>query len=274
MKKKTIYCRPEEGKEEFVRHLFSRHAEEWGFEILNIQKKFPDCTAIDKRKTEERIVNIEFEYSAKNYDVHGHDSRMLKNPTIIVCWNKNATNIKGVKEIISLKEKQYGIDIKKYPKEISTDDSENNQPKYYVLNYNPKYAGEREIEEWVNVNCFRVNPGEGTSNKFAGNLPAGSKILLHQAGKIVAGFTVVRYVIIEPPSRTQEKEFFKLYAQLMNYPTTLYTSNEKEHKNEYWSGHIFYTDFFIFERACPKYNMGPRAVVRKLTETEYDNLVG
>ena len=41
MTRKPTYVRPELGKEEFVRHIFSQYAKDLGFEILNIQKAFP-----------------------------------------------------------------------------------------------------------------------------------------------------------------------------------------------------------------------------------------
>jgi hypothetical protein len=58
-KKRITYAKPEIGKEEFVRHLFSMYAEELGFEIVNIQKAFPDCVAIDCRHSPRRFTEPE-----------------------------------------------------------------------------------------------------------------------------------------------------------------------------------------------------------------------
>ncbi|MFP4306288.1 MAG: hypothetical protein ACLFRG_14885 [Desulfococcaceae bacterium] len=58
-KKRITYAKPEIGKEEFVRHLFSMYSGELGFEIVNIQKAFPDCVAIDCRHNGRKKVNWE-----------------------------------------------------------------------------------------------------------------------------------------------------------------------------------------------------------------------
>lgn len=64
--------------------LFSKIAEDLGFQIESIQQKFPDCAAMRKvSKDKSRRVIIEFEYDSRNFLDHEHS---IDQCDIIVCW--------------------------------------------------------------------------------------------------------------------------------------------------------------------------------------------
>jgi len=170
--------------EESVRHLFSLHARELGFEILNIQKAFPDCIAVDLRKKQTREVDIEFEFDALNFVQHGHIDQMLPNREyIIVCWSfKSRKGIPQKIEIIALEDI---VDIvSPIEREIQ---AAVEKPIYKIISYNPT-KHKQSIEIWEEIKIFRTNA------KFKDNkIPKGSVIVLHSKGKLVGEFTVAKY---------------------------------------------------------------------------------
>jgi hypothetical protein len=214
MKKHVVYARPEEGLEEFTRHLFSMYSMEIGFEIIKIQKRFPDCTAIDTRKGN-KLVHIELEYEAGNFLYHGHDKQLCELPQgvdcIVVCWtDKGSSPIRkmGI-EVISLKDvlniviAPIGLENIPPPE----------KPLYRIIGYNPKFASGKYFSDFENVKIFR------TRIKFKNNhLPKGSIIILYEKGKLIGEFTIIKYIWIErPPKSGYEKELYRL----LTYPVSM-----------------------------------------------------
>jgi len=67
--------------------LFSKVAEDLGYQIESIQQKFPDCSALRKISEDKfRRVIIEFEYDSRNFVDHLHP---IDQCDIIVCWKHN-----------------------------------------------------------------------------------------------------------------------------------------------------------------------------------------
>ena len=225
--------------EESVRHIFSLHAKDLGFEILNIQKSFPDCTAVDLRAEPVKEVDIELEFDASNFVLHGHKEQLLPNREyIIVCWTSR--NRKGIPpdieiialedifEIVSPTEKAIAATIEK--------------PLYRIISYNPQ-KNNQPIEIWEEIKIFRTNA------RFKGNLlPKGSVIVLHSKGKLVGEFTVAKYHYIEnPPSTKREKEFYRLSAFPIGFShDPLIVKN-----NDWLSGHIVYYNFKKYDPPVP-----------------------
>jgi hypothetical protein len=236
MTRKTTYVRPELGKEEFVRHIFSQYARDLGFEILNIQKAFPDCTAIDLRNHGSKKVLIELEYEAQNFVQHGHVDQMVEGEThIVVCWSGKGMSLlpPGV-EVIVLSEKQYGIEIAEYP-EVESITGE--KPLYRIIGYNSTMAGGRPFSAFENTRIFRTNI------KFKDDiLPKGSVIVLYEKGWLIGEMTVSSYVYIEKPPRTEvEKNLYRL----VTYPVTI---DEDPVVFDTWlKGHIIYSDFKVYD---------------------------
>jgi hypothetical protein len=235
-KKKVIYARPEIGKEEFVRHIFSLYAKDLGFEILNIQKAFPDCEAIDLRNNGKRKVFIEFEYEAQNFVLHGHGEQMFEEAEhVVVCWSgKGIDLVPSTVEVIVLSDKKYGIEIAEYP-EVGLKETE--KPQYRIIGYNTEVAGGKEFSVFENTKMFRTNI------KFKDDfLPKGSVIVLYERGWLIGEFTVASYIYIERPPKTTYEE--TLY-QLVSYPVTIDTNPLKYGK--WLKGHIIYTDFKVYD---------------------------
>jgi hypothetical protein len=235
MTRKSTYVRPELGKEEFVRHIFSQYAKDLGFEILNIQKAFPDCTAIDLRNHGSKKVLIELEYEAQNFVQHGHVDQMVEGEThIVVCWSgKGISFLPPGVEVIVLSEKQYGIEVEEYP-DIETVTGE--KPLHRIIGYNSTMAGGRPFSAFENTLIFRTNI------KFKDDtLPKGSVIVLYEKGWLIGEMTVSSYVYIEKPPRTEvEKNLYRL----VTYPVTI---DEDPVVFDTWlKGHIIYSDFKVY----------------------------
>ncbi len=225
--------------EESVRHLFSLHSKELGFEILNIQKAFPDCTVIDLRKSPAKEVDVEFEFDALNFVLHGHKDQLLPNREyIIVCWTlRSRKGIPPEIEIIAL-EDMFEI-VSPIEREIVTVIEE---PVYRIISYNPQ-KHRRSIEIWEEIKIFRTNA------KFKGNkLPKGSVIVLHSKGKLVGEFTVAKYHYIEkPPSTKREKEFYRLTA----FPVGFSHDPLIKKSDDWLKGHIVYYNFKKYDPPVP-----------------------
>jgi hypothetical protein len=232
--------------EESVRHLFSLHAKDLGFEILNIQKTFPDCTAIDLREEPAKEVDIEIEFDSSNFISHGHKEQMLQNREYkIVCWtSRNRNGIPPNVEIIELEDK-FKI-VSKVEKDIASNIEE---PIYRIISYNHEKNGQ-PIEIWEEIKIFRTN------TKFKDNmLPKGSVIVLHSKGKLVGEFTVAKYHYIEnPPSNRKEKKFYELSAFPIGF-----SHQPSNRKNCDWlRGHIVYYNFRKYDPPVPLAILGKK----------------
>ena len=69
--------------------LFALMSHDLGFSVESVHSAFPDCSAkrlVDKKRKRWIQVQIEFEYSSKNFLIHNH-----KHPgcDLIVCWEHN-----------------------------------------------------------------------------------------------------------------------------------------------------------------------------------------
>ena len=234
--KKITYVKPEIGKEEFVRHIFSMYANKLGFEILNIQKAFPDCTAIDLRNGKNNKVLIELEYEAQNFILHGHQEQMIDNEQhIVICWSSKGIDlIPSNVEVIVLSEDKYKIVIVDYP-EIYANDID--KPQYRVIGYNTHFAGGQPFSAFENTKIFRTNI------KFKDDyLPKGSVIVLYEKGWLIGEFTVEKYVYIDKPPKTKHEK--KLY-DLVSFPITI---DETPLIYDVWlKGHIIYTYFKVYD---------------------------
>lgn len=231
-----MYIKPEIGKEESVRHLFSVFAERLGFTILNIQKSFPDCTAIDHRNGRDRIVNIEFEYNAHNFILHRHDRQMDPKQTyIIVCWGRKG-DIPANVEVIVLSEKKF-IQFEECP---LTDQQDFQKPQYRIIGYNTDVAGGLDFSAFGSTKIFCTN------TKFKNDeLPKGSVIVIYQKGWLIGEFTVSSYIYLERPPKTAYEK--KIY-ELTTYPVTVEPNPLDFLKEEDWfKGHIIYTDFKLYD---------------------------
>ncbi len=229
--------------EESVRHLFSLHSKELGFEILNIQKAFPDCTAIDYSKAEPKEVDIELEFNALNFVAHGHINQMLPDREyIIVCWTlKSRRGIPQDIEIIVLEEM---VDIvSPSTKQIQT---VMEKPIYSIISYNPS-LNKQPIEIWEEIKIFRTN------TKFKGNrIPRGSVIVLHSKGKLVGEFTVAKYHYLEkPPSTDEEIRFYNLTAFPIGFSEDPMVDPMIKNNNDWLKGHIVYYNFKKYDPPVP-----------------------
>ena len=238
MKSEYVYIRPEIGKEESVRHLFSIFADKLGFIILNIQKSFPDCTAIDNRNDRNVQVNIEFEYEAQNFIIHGHDKQMIDSEEyIIVCWDsKGIARIPSNIEVIVLSEKKF-IKFKEYENFFKPDYE---KPQYRIIGYSTEMANGLTFAEFENTKIFRTNI------KFKDDiLPRGSVIILYQKGWLIGEFTVASYIYLPNPPET---EYEKNIYQLMSFPVTIDPNPLETMKYYDWlKGHIIYTNFKLYD---------------------------
>ncbi|MFD1357656.1 hypothetical protein ACFQ4X_07035 [Fictibacillus halophilus] len=241
-KKKVLYARPELGQEEFTRHLFSIYANDLGFEIINIQKKFPDCTAVDLRDGKNRIVNIELEYHAGNFISHGHLNQLEEGETcIVICWSgKGIQFIPSHIEVIFLSDKKYGFEIRDPYLDLKIEESGVTQePLYRVISYVSQEAGGRSFEEFERVSMFRTNV------KFSNNeLPKGSVIVLREHNRLVGEFTVISYHWFERPPKT---DYEKRLYELTTFPVTINDTYQDVHFENWTKGHIMYTDFKLYD---------------------------
>ncbi len=263
-KKIIVYAKPEIGQEEFTRHIFSICSKELGYEILNIQKAFPDCTAIDLERN--KIVQIELEYEAGNFIAHGHDKQMDKDKEyIVICWNNNGADLVrslGVDVIVLKEEERLNIEIAE-PPEIKENQIE--KPLYKIISYNRKIAYGKEFSEFENVKMFRTNVRLG---KY---LPKGSVIVLYENPWLIGEFTVVSYHYLEKkPETSYEKELYSL----LSYPVTLSADPVKDCTK----CHINFTAFKMYDPPVDLFRVLKRKMTRngflKLTYEEYQKIRG
>lgn len=241
MRKKVEYAKPEDGQEEFVRHIFSKNAKELGFEIIKIQKAFPDCTALDIRNGRNKVVHIELEYRAGNFIRHGHDQQMKPGEEyLVVCWQPEGRNlIPAHIECIVLQDTMYNFEIRDPELDYPFSVEEHEKPIYCVLPFVTSVAG-RPFEQFENVTMFRNN------HRFEGKrLPKSSVIVLKENNMLIGEFTVLAYHYIEKPPETEYEK--QLYA-LINYPVTIVDDVLAE---DWIRGHIVYTDFKVYRPSVP-----------------------
>ena len=238
-KKKIVYVKPEIGQEEFARHIFSLYSKELGYEIINIQKKFPDCTAIDIKRN--KIIQIELEYEAGNFISHDHDKQMKPDEEyLVVCWSdKGSEQVrkKGIR-VISLKN-LLDIEFAEVPDTI---EQQIEKPLYRIIGYNSTFALGKDFSDFESVKIFRTNI------KFKENyLPKGSVIILYEKEKLIGEFTVMKYLYIE---KAPESEYEKNLYQLLTYPVSI--NDDPTSNLEQWTkGHIIYTNFRVYDPPVP-----------------------
>jgi len=94
--------------EDGVIFLFAKISEDIGFYIEGIKKGFPDCVGTRRigNNRWSRVL-IEFEYKAKNFLDHSHDSSKCD---VIICWENDWPDCPI--EVISLKDKVEDLRIK------------------------------------------------------------------------------------------------------------------------------------------------------------------
>jgi len=237
--KRLVYIKPEMGQEEFTRHIFSLYSKDLGYEIINIQKRFPDCTAIDL--TRNKIVQIELEYEAGNFIAHEHYKRMEPGQEyIVVCWSdKGSEQVrrKGI-QVISLKD-SLDIEFKEVPEIV---DGQIEKPLYRIIGYNSTFASGKEFSEFENVKIFCTNI------KFKDNyLPRGSVIVLYEKGKLIGEFTIMKYLYIEKAPKTDyEKQLYRL----LTYPISM--NDDPISTLDNWTkGHMLYTNFIVYDPPVP-----------------------
>lgn len=67
-----------------VMFLFATLARELGYVVIKVQKAFPDCEAFRRLDNGRwQRVRIEFEFTSRNFVLHGHD---VKGCELLVCW--------------------------------------------------------------------------------------------------------------------------------------------------------------------------------------------
>jgi len=220
---------------------FSKIHEELGFsKLIPTTARGFDIDSIEYKGHD---VTVEFEYLSSNFISHKHPAQMKKKRKyIVICWEDDCGLITKLRSDFG-KELYALIEIRKYVtiKNDGQISQNGEEPKYAIMSYNPKQAGGKDFSAWAFSHCYRIQ----TSNKnpkFADDdLPAGSKILFYQKGYIIGGFTVVRFKVIKKPRTERE---WSLYKTLTDFPASLFRVEIEEYKADWWSGHIFYTDFF------------------------------
>ena len=85
--------------------LFSRFAKKLRLRVDTVQSGFPDCVAYQKSHGKEKKVRIEFEFKAKNFQLHRHDP---KGCDWIVCWENNWPDAPKWLQIVELR-REYGL---------------------------------------------------------------------------------------------------------------------------------------------------------------------
>ncbi|MFA5793539.1 MAG: hypothetical protein WC980_00515 [Candidatus Brocadiia bacterium] len=209
-------------------------------------------------------VTVEFEYESGNFLIHGHPKNMKKGGKyVVVCWEDTC----GLANELQKKYNKTLYDViplKKYIeiKEPVTSDKKDD-PEHLILAYNKKESGERDFSAWELSHCFRVK------KRLFPKIPEDSKVLFMEKGRIIGGFTVVRYEILHPRGN-REKE---LYIKLTNDPCSLFTL-EKDDLRDLREGHIFYKDFFVSSTRI-KPNVGKvmqQGGKLKITKNQYDRI--
>ncbi|MGF9891574.1 hypothetical protein ABEX78_23225 [Priestia megaterium] len=254
MKKRYYRTRPEIGQEEFVRHLFSIYAKDLHFEIVNIQKAYPDVTAIDLREDRNKIVHIELEYKAGNFIKHGHEQQMIPGvDVIVVCWDSQGIEtIPENVEVIVLSEPEFNFSYEDPTLLHSIENNQRVDPIYKVIPYVSSKAFGKPFDNFVNAKIFRTNI------RFKNNfLPKSSVIILSEKGKFIGEFTVLKYVYID---RKPESEYEKQLYSLINFPITE-DENIINNLDFGWNrGHIIYTNFKKYDPPVPKSILGENVI--------------
>ena len=222
-------------------------------------------------------VTVEFEYLSSNYLSHGHQDLMQDDKKyIVICWEDDCNLAKVIND--SYKKYLYKIiELKEYVDIVPDEKNiELNEIKYYLINYNPKYADYRPISSWVNSNMYRFK----NNNNI--NIKPGSKVLIKQGDYVVGGFDIVRSINL---NISNNKEIINLYKQLSDYPITLYTETEDEINENYvdrYIEHIFYNNFYeignknirkSISEILPDFKIS-HGSIQTLTEEQYNKLLG
>lgn len=256
MKELPIVGNPEKSKEEFVRHAFSKYADQLGFRICNIQKKFPDCTAIDMRNNRYQEVYIEFEYTAKNFINHGHINQMEEGKEyIVICWLSTGMDIlisQNIK-VICLSDNPK---IKVIPPEVlKRTYNKNYNILYRAMAFNSNFIYGKSINIFNDVSLFVTN------NTLKDDLlPIDSIIVLFEKNYFVGEFTVVSYHKLDrEPSSQYEKDLYNI----LSYPVTFVNDMANEHR--FFKSYIGFKDF-------KKYNPIPCAIINKKLSHGVTNL--
>lgn len=239
-----------------------------GFDIDNIE--YHDDLGIHK-------VTIEFEYLSSNYLIHGHQDLMQDDKKyIVICWEDDCNLSKKLitdyeKHLYKIIELKNLVEI--LPNNIIEDYI---TPKYYLINYNPKYADNRIFSDWSNSNIYRF-----INNKNI-KITDGSKALIKQGSHIIGGFDIIRFSNIKLKNND---EIIELYKRLTDYPVTLFNVSKEEIKNEYcnnYIGHIFYKNLFEIDNINLRKSIKEllpdlkisHSAIQSLTEKQYNTLLG
>lgn len=260
MDKIILYGIPEISKEEFVRDSFSENFLNLGFKKLHIQKKFPDCYAIDLRNDRNIEVYIEFEYEAGNFIKHHHINQMEKDKRyIVMCWLPTGKEkIPSDIEVIILSE---------YPRieVLSPDEVKNNiiipNVLYKAIGFDPSFVEGKSVDIFNKVSCFI------TDNVFKGDfLPKGSIITLFHKNYFIGEFTVQKYTKLDRPPNTDYE--INLY-NILSFPITYVKDLKDEMK--------YFTSFITFTKFQKYMPQVPCAILNKnlshgVTNLEYKDI--
>lgn len=223
-------------------------------------------------------VTVEFEYLSSNFLLHAHQDNMLSNRKyIVICWDDNCNLAKLLLEKYN-KMLYKVIELKKYVEVVPDEVVDNNivDKKYYLINYNPDYAENRNFSDWSKSNMYRFNNGNNI------NIMPGSKALVKQGEYIVGGFDIVRFNNIKI---SDNDDLINLYKTLTDYPVSLFVAKNSDIKEEYVEkniGHIFYNNFKeignknlrrTIKEILPELNISYGAI-QYLTKEQYDKLSG
>jgi hypothetical protein len=80
--------------------LFALLSKRLGFAIRRVQAGFPDCIAQKRTANGWKTVRVEFEYNAKSFKAHGHNTRGCD---YIVCWENDWPDAPKHLEILDLR---------------------------------------------------------------------------------------------------------------------------------------------------------------------------
>lgn len=230
MKRIILTGLPEISQEEFVRDAFSQNSLELGFKKLHIQKKFPDCHAIDLRNDRNKEIYIEFEYEAGNFIKHNHLNQIENNKEyLVMCWLPNGKErIPKNIEVIVLSEDPR-IEV------LSPDEVKKNifipNVLYRAIGFDPSFIEGKSIDIFKYINCFVTN------NIFKDNyLPKDSIIILFNKKYFIAELRVENYMKLE---RKPINEYEKSLYTFLSYPIT-YSNNLNP---KFYKSFISYTNF-------------------------------
>jgi len=85
--------------------IFAHLANKWRIRVDEIQPGFPDCTAYQKVRGQEKRIRIEFEFRSRNFKIHGHDPSLCD---CIVCWEHNWPDAPAGLQIVELR-REFGL---------------------------------------------------------------------------------------------------------------------------------------------------------------------